>query len=210
MGMNVRNDAMYIFWKDGGLGDKICRILQYAFHKYTVKQVMDKTTNFLMEAFSDAGLGAFDRHKAMQTVRAARLKLYTPGGKRIKEQSKLSPENTNAKDLFYKNHILYKALGLHQDATDRQIHSALKNQEALMKAVVLQHKKEMEPISQLHERANQVFSNDFIRKAYDMQGDSYFTNRKPKTPYKPIVIIQPPQPYSPRTPAAPRMRLAAI
>ena len=159
---------------------------------------MDKTTNFLMEAFNYAGLGALDRHKAMKAVRTARKNQYTPGGKRIEEQSKLSPENTNYKDSFYKNHILYQALGLHQDATDRQIDSALKNQEAVMKAVVLQHKKEMEPISQLHKRANQVFSNHFIKKAYDMQGDTYFKNRMPTTPYTPM-IQPPPQPES-RTP----------
>jgi len=198
MGINVRNNAMYLFWKDGGLGDEICRTLELSFHKYTVKQVMDKTTNFLMEAFNYAGLGALDRHKAMKAVRTARKNQYTPGGKRIEEQSKLSPENTNYKDSFYKNHILYQALGLHQDATDRQIDSALKNQEAVMKAVVLQHKKEMEPISQLHKRANQVFSNHFIKKAYDMQGDTYFKNRMPTTPYTPM-IQPPPQPES-RTP----------
>jgi len=153
------------------LGAHIARTLENAFAQFTVKQLIGKRDEVITNALLKAGLDTTETFKAMQAVRKERGRQYTPAGKLIKKQSNLSPEQTYAQDTFYKNHILYQALGIYQDATTEQVRSALLKQHALMAKLVQQHKKETQQISELYDRANKVFKNAVQRKIYDMFGD---------------------------------------
>jgi len=171
MDTNRLNDAMYTFWRENGLRAHIARTLENAFAQFTVKQLIGKRDEVITNALLKAGLDTTETFKAMQAVRKERGLQYTPAGKLIKKQSNLSPEQTYAQDTFYKNHILYQALGIYQDATTEQVRSALLQQHALMAQLVQQHKKETQQISELYERAKKVFKNADQRKLYDMFGD---------------------------------------
>ena len=171
MDTNRLNDAMYTFWRENGLGAHIARTLENAFAQFTVKQLIGKRDEVITNALLKAGLDTTETFKAMQAVRKERGRQYTPAGKLIKKQSNLSPEQIYAQDTFYKDHILYQALGIYQDATTEQVRSALLQQHALMAQLVQQHKKETQQISELYERAKKVFKNADQRKLYDMFGD---------------------------------------
>ena len=171
MDTNRPDNAMYNFCIKNKLGVSNARIVADVFAQFTLKTFIDQPDAVINDALLKAGLDAFATHKAMTAVRIERGLQYTPEGKRIEKQSNLPPEQKYAQDTFYKNHILYQALGIYQDATTEQVRSALLKQHALMAKLVQQHKKETQQISELYDRANKVFENAVQRKIYDMFGD---------------------------------------
>jgi len=132
--------------RESHFSDQIARILEIAFAQFTIKQLIDKRDEVIVHAFLKAGLDSIETHKAMQAVRKARSKQYTPEGRLIEKKSNLSSEEIYATDILYRNHMLYQALGIYKDATTQQVHSAVQKQQALISTLEQQHKKEIQQI----------------------------------------------------------------
>jgi len=173
MGTNRPHNAMYTFCIKYNLGVANARIVAVAFAQFTVQAFIDQSDKVINEALLNAGLDAYTTHRAMTSVRTERGLQFTPAGKLIEKQSNLSPEQIYAHDTFYKDHILYQALGIYRNATTEQVNSALHKQHALMAILLQQHKKEIQEMSQLYDRANKVFKNAVLKRVYDVKGDEY-------------------------------------
>jgi len=189
---------MHDFWSQYGFDAEDVKALVEGFNGSTVDQMILMSENLLKTKIANIRLSDFVRSWALKTVLSARSKPFTRAVRPIENRSNLSPEQYD--HPFYRNHMLYQALGIYRKATTQQIESALQKQKALL----LQHTKDNQQKTRLYERANQVFTNTVIKRAYETFGDNHpSANTQSSRPSQrtPVQRNQTPPHTPPRTPA---------